>query len=322
MISTLEKFIPGPIQRISNRWGHDKFFIKRLDLIQSWAEGNKYYKLKYNIAFALENGIQTIVSKGGMFSNHLHALAHVCSIFGIKLISVIRTHRNDLENPVLNELKSLSDKLIYLKPDQYELFGGREASIQFPEALFIPEGGLNELGIKGTKEIIEECREQHPTHIIISAGSMCTAAGLISSADDSMKIIIVPAWKGCTNNTFEEILQQFNISPECGWEIWPDAHFGGFARYDETLSDFMKSITQATGIPLDPIYIGKMMYAISEKIKQGYFSKDDSILAIHTGGIQGLKGFAYRYPEEWGNYADLIFAPKSPKGDLHKSFKS
>jgi len=306
MTGIWNKFIPGPIQHIRGDWGHENFSILRLDLIQSWADGNKYYKLKKNIAFAIENGIKTIVSKGGMFSNHLFSLAHACSIFGIELVCVVRSYAPDPDNPILNELKALSHEILFLKPESYQQFNEAESLIRYPGALFIPEGGMNERAISGAKEIMEECQEYKPSHIIIAGGTMGTSCGLLASASNSMKIIIVPAWKGCTNQYVEEILLTYNITPQCAWELWPDDHFGGFAKYNRTLSDFMYSFTKERSIPLDPVYTGKMMYAIAEKIKSGYFSNDDSILAIHTGGIQGVRGFSYRYPEDWRDYSRLI----------------
>ena len=302
----MNRFTPGPIQKIKFDFGHDNIFIKRLDLVQSWADGNKYYKLKNNIAFVLENDIKTIISKGGMFSNYLYSLAKACSLFGIKLKCVVRSYGHDIENPVINEIIEISQDVLFLKPDDYSRFDEAESKKYDPDAFFIPEGGMNESAIHGAAEILHECLVQQPTHIIISGGTLTTACGMLASASKSLKIIIVPAWKGCSNQYVEGILQAFQIVPQASWELWPEYHFGGFAKYDRSLVEFMYSFTEKTQIPLDPVYTGKMMYAINEKIKEGYFSKEDRILAIHTGGIQGVKGFAYRFPEDWSKYAELI----------------
>ncbi|MGB3079074.1 MAG: hypothetical protein WBB31_08380, partial [Saprospiraceae bacterium] len=283
--ATQEEFIPGPIQKINCDWGHDKLFMKRLDLIRSWADGNKYYKLKENIAYARAHNLKTIISKGGMFSNHLHSLAHACAYFEMELICAIRSYQADLENPTIKELTSLSKDILFLDPEQYNKFGEADSSHAYPDSMFIAEGGLGERAINGIKELMNECIRDHPSHIIVSGGSMATACGLIASAPKEVKVIVVPAWKGCKNEFIENKLSEFGISPLCEWELWPDAHFGGFAKYDRTLLDFMYSFTKETGIPLDPVYTGKMMYILSEKIKSGYFMDEDSILAIHTGGL-------------------------------------
>jgi 1-aminocyclopropane-1-carboxylate deaminase len=306
MLDVYHKIIPVPIQKINSELGYMNLSILRLDLIQSWADGNKFYKLKNNIAFAVDHKIKIIVSKGGMFSNHLYSLAHACLRFEIKLVCVVRSYGPDPDNPLMQELTSMGHEIIYLPPEKYQQFTSTEAFIHYPGSLFLPEGGMNDRAIDGAKEIMNECNVHHPTHIIISGGTMTTACGLLAAADEDMKIIIVPSWKGCTNEYVEKILIQYNITPKCAWEIWPDAHFGGFAKYDQTLIEFMCAFTNDTGIPLDPVYTGKMMYAVSEKMKGGYFSDLDSLLAIHTGGLQGIRGFSYRYPKDWSTYADLV----------------
>ncbi len=274
----------------------------RLDLLQSWASGNKYYKLKYAIEFALANGVKVIVSKGGMFSNHLAALAEACDVFDLRLIAAIRSYAPDENNPSIRKLRENGSDILYLNPEAYTVFDEQEAGRLFPGSLFIPEGGLSGPGIRGTSEILNECLSQHPTHIILSGGSMGTACGIISSAPADVKVIIIPAWKGCTDSYFLELLRQYQIDPVCAWELWTDYHFGGFGRFNQQLIDFMVSFSADTGIPLDPVYTGKLMYAIDDRWKSGYFKEEDSILAIHTGGLQGVEGYRYRFPEVWGKY--------------------
>lgn len=302
-----KEFIPGPVQHIKSDWGHNKLFIKRLDLIQSWADGNKYYKLKNNITDALAHDVKTIVSKGGMFSNHLYSLAHACASFEIELICVVRSFGDDYDNPTLKEIKSLSKEILFLEPGRYKQFNEADAALLYPGSMYIEEGGLGERAIKGIENLMDECLVQQPTHIIVPGGSMTTACGLIASAPPEMTVIMVPAWKGCTVEIVQKKLTEFSIAPSCNWEIWPDAHVGGFAKYNRSLLDFMYTFTQDTGIPLDPVYTGKMMYELSQKVSSGYFTASDSILAIHTGGLQGVRGFGYRYPHDWKTYEKLIF---------------
>lgn len=298
-------FSQGPLQSLAEWHSRKQISMLRLDLLQSWASGNKYYKLKYAIEFALANDVKVIVSKGGMFSNHLAALAEACHVFDLRLIAVIRSFAPDENNPSIRKLREKGSEIVYLNPEAYTVFDEQEAGQLFPASLFIPEGGLSDLGIHGTSEILNECLDQHPTHIILSGGSMGTACGIISSAPADVKVIIIPAWKGCTDLYFLDILRQYQIDPVCTWELWPDYHFGGFGRFNQELIDFMFSFSADTGIPLDPVYTGKMMYAIDDRWKSGYFKQTDSILAIHTGGLQGLDGYRYRFPAVWGKYLRL-----------------
>ena len=309
-------FSQGPVQSLSGWHSRPQLSILRLDLLQSWATGNKYYKLKYAIEFALRNGISTIVSKGGMFSNHLAALAEACKVFDFHLIAVIRSYVPDENNPSIRKLKENGSDIMYVNPQAYDSFDETEAQRLFPGAMFIPEGGLSETGIRGTSEIMNDLDAGKSTHVIVSGGSMGTACGIISAAPADVKVIIIPAWKGCTELYIHEILHSYHITNACSWEIWPDYHFGGFGRFNPQLIDFMISFSEETSIPIDPVYTGKMMYAIDDQWKSGYFKETDSVLAIHTGGLQGLEGYRYRFPEAWGKYlsVDRMIRLRSPQG--------
>ena len=296
------EFSPAPLQGIQLLDGSSSLKMLRLDLITSWATGNKYFKLKYVLHEALTSGIERIVSKGGMFSNHLAALSEACLEFNIHLVTVIRSHVRDEMNPSIQRLRAHGHEILYLPPSDYKSFDSGDAERLFPGSLFIPEGGLSTAGIKGTSEIMQSCLECNPSHIIVAGGTMGTACGIVAAAPASVKVIIVPAWKGCTYSYFTEILNKFEVHPACTWDIWPDYHFGGFGKFNHDLIEFMIQFTRDTGIPLDPVYNGKVMYAIDDKMRSGFFNDNDSIIALHTGGMQGLAGFKYRFPEEWGRY--------------------
>jgi 1-aminocyclopropane-1-carboxylate deaminase len=297
------EFTPGPAQSILLQEGQPSFKVLRLDLLRSWASGNKYYKLKYGLQEALAQDTRVVVSKGGMFSNHLAALSDACHAFDLQMVAVIRSHTPDENNPAIQRLRANGNQIVYLNPLEYNSFHEANATIRFPGSLFIPEGGLSKQGIRGAREIVAECLPHDPTHIILAGGSMGTASGILAAAPANVRVIIVPAWKGCTESYICEILDKYDVVPECNWEYWPDYHFGGFGKYNRSLIDFMTSFSQRHAIPLDPVYTGKLMYAIEDKRSAGFFKDDDTIVAIHTGGLQGLDGYKYRFPEEWGNYA-------------------
>lgn len=308
-IKSWQQFTPGPVEKVNHDWGTPELFIKRLDLIRSWASGNKYYKLKYSIANCIENGIGTIVSKGGMFSNHLEALAKACTTFNIRCICVIRSYGDDKNNPTIQKLREYGAQLIFLEPMQYNSFDKDASESSYPGALFIPEGGADDNGIRGVADLYDEIPHESFSHLIIAGGSMSTAAGILSVASPALRVIVVPAWKGCRKEFVENVLKKFSVTVKCQWELWPDYHFGGFGKYTQELADFVYSFTEKTAIPLDPVYTGKMMFAIKEKIQSGYFTSTDNIKAIHTGGLQGIKGAAFKNPLMWNDY--LIRIQKS-----------
>lgn len=293
-------FTAAPVQHVSYDGGPFHLYIKRLDLIQSWATGNKYYKLKYNLRHALADGIKTVVSKGGMFSNHLDALTEACHAFDIKCICVVRSYKVDENNPSIHRWVDKNAELLYLSPHEYGLFDERRSSELYSGAYFIPEGGSNKLGILGSAEILSEDEDLFDC-FVLPGGTMSTFVGILSNLVADKKVIIVPAWKGCTKTYIEDLLAKYEIHTRCKWEVWPDYHFGGFGRYNTKLADFMYSFSTKTGIPLDPVYTGKMMYAIHDKMQSGYFKNSDRVMAIHTGGLQGMTGFKYMDPKTWGH---------------------
>jgi 1-aminocyclopropane-1-carboxylate deaminase len=298
----LDDFSPGPVQELPSRVDQPKLSMVRLDLLQSWTSGNKYYKLKFTLSSALLRGIPTVVSKGGMFSNHLAALADACNVLELKLVAVIRSYKPDESNPSIRHLREKGAEILYMKPEEYNVFDGLIAGQLCPGSMFIPEGGLSEEGIRGAADIINEIPTGQITHVILAGGSLGTACGIISKVPSSVKVIIVPSWKGCTENYVKDILHRFSIIPSCSWELWPEYHFGGFGKFNTQLVEFISGFYAETGIPLDPVYTGKLMFAIKDKISLGYFNPTDSILAIHTGGLQGIEGYKYRFPDQWGWY--------------------
>jgi 1-aminocyclopropane-1-carboxylate deaminase len=297
--TTWDSFSEGPMQLVQTSSAYPDYYVKRLDLLSSWASGNKYYKLKYIIRSALTEGVKTIISKGGMFSNHLAALSTTCKAFNLALIAVVRSYAPDEENPSIIRLRANGHRIIYMPPGEYKMFDGEKAAALFPDALFIPEGGLSASGIEGAAEIAQECFEYKPSHLILAGGSMSTACGILSALPAYCKLVVVPAWKGCSEAYVENILEQYTIQYSCGWELWPQYHFGGFGKVTQELIDFMACYARDKGIPLDPVYTGKLMYAIHDKIESGYFKQTDRIVAIHSGGLQGLEGYRYRFPEMW-----------------------
>ncbi len=302
------QFSPGGIQVVQNFFQDRPLPILRLDLLKSWSSGNKYYKLKYPLQFAIENNVTKVVSKGGMFSNHLAALAEACHTFQLHFTAVVRAFEPDERNPTLRRLRELNTQIVFVQPEEYHPFDQAMAYSLFPDALFIEEGGLSMEGIKGSAEIMNEIPEQGIYHLAIAAGSMCTACGILDAMPSNYFLHIVPAWKGCDRQYVQSLLSRYDIVPAGEWDIWPDYHLGGFGKFNPALIDFMTSFTRATQVVLDPVYTGKLLFGIADKMKAHYFHERDQVLAIHTGGLQGLAGYAYRFPDLWGEYYSMAKA--------------
>ena len=74
-------------------------------------------------------------------------------------------------------------------------------------------------------------------------------------------------------------------------------HFGGYAKFTGELIHFINAFREQHSIALDPVYTGKMMYGIFDQIRKGYFKKGSKIIAVHTGGLQGIAGFNEQFGE-------------------------
>lgn len=282
------------------------FDLIRLDQIESLASGNKYYKLKYYLQSAYQNNRQTIVSKGGMFSNHLHALAIACHALNIPCICMIGTFKDDDQNPTLRDIKALGATCHMISPEEFRSFDETSSLSMFPDALFIPEGGSGLPGIKGTREILDGVDQRKYSHIFVPVGSFGTAAGVLDSVVADTTVHLVPAWKGCTMGWIKEQLNKYDLHPKCKIRLHDQFHFGGFGKYNDDLIRFMESFYVGTNVVLEPVYSAKMMFALFNVITNGIIPDSENILAIHTGGQQGLRGYLYRFPHDWEMYDQLI----------------
>ncbi len=271
-------------------------FIKREDQIHPFISGNKYRKLKYNIFKAQEEKHDTLLTFGGAFSNHISAVAFAGKEFGFKTIGIIRGEElgNDLkntlqQNPTLNAANKHGMQFEFVTRSDYRLKNTEEfiekLKDKFGNFYLIPEGGTNNLAIRGCEEILKLGDESFD--IVCSAiGTGGTISGIINSINKNQKVLGFPALKG---DFLAKEIKKYTIQGK-KWSLITDYHFGGFAKINGDLVNFINQFKLETSIPLDPIYTGKMMYGLVDLIKKGFFKKGTNILAIHTGGLQGIDG--------------------------------
>ena len=276
-----------------------ELYIKREDKIHSHISGNKYRKLKYNLIKAKSLGFKTLLTFGGAYSNHIAAVSSVGAEFGFKTIGVIRGEELEgsiNDNPTLKFAQTCGMQLIFVTRSDYR----KKVSKGFLENLkkefgtfyLIPEGGTNPLAIKGCEEILIET-DKNFDYVCCAVGTGGTISGLINSSKSNQKILGFPALK-------EEFLTK-DISKfvnRNNWEIINDYHFGGYAKINTKLVTFINQFKKEQHIPLDPVYTGKMMFGILDMIEQNMFPKGSKILAIHTGGLQGIEGMNMRLKEK------------------------
>lgn len=297
MVST-----PSPIERFNCTLFDDKELdvrIKRDDLIHPDIMGNKWRKLKYNLQYAYDNGIPGILTFGGAYSNHIAATAAACREFGFRSIGVIRGDElNANSNSTLRFASKCGMRLFFVTRKEFREIKlmPKEFVGRFPDYLCLPEGGTNDLAIKGCEEIIEEL-DRPFDFITTPLGTGGTMAGMLKGLKGNHYLLGFPALKGeFVHNEFARLCTDHLISFQ-NYKIFTDFHFGGYGMVTEDLVRFINQIKTDTSLQLDPIYTGKMVYGLHQLVRNDYFPKGSSILVLHTGGLQGIEGFNEKHPE-------------------------
>jgi len=269
----------------------NQVFIKLEYLNHKYISGNKFRKLKYNFVEAKKQKKDTIVTFGGAYSNHIAAVAAAGKEFKFKTIGIIRgeelTSQTDL-NPTLTFARLQGMKLLFITREAYKEKSSdhflQNLKAKYGDFYLIPEGGTNELAVRGCEEILTLDDKKYD-YICCPVGTGGTISGLINASGDHQTVLGFPALKG---DFLQEDISKF--VKKDNWHLMTNYHFGGYAKINEELISFINQFKRANTIPLDPIYTGKMMYGVMDLLKKGFFKKDDRILAIHTGGLQGIEG--------------------------------
>jgi 1-aminocyclopropane-1-carboxylate deaminase len=276
--------------------------LKRLDQIHPLVNGNKYYKLKYNIEKVLGSPGQKLLTFGGAFSNHIHATAAAGKAFGIPTIGIIRgdelEHSKTL-SPTLEFAKSQGMQLEFVTRDAYaekdtEDFKGWLYE-QFGDIHIVPEGGSNFLGVNGCMEILSD--EDKPTFDLITCavGTGSTLAGILLSMKPNQYVLGFSSLRhgDWLRDEVLKHLRYFLMDDDAAGELSSQFtiitryDFGGYAKWNDELMQFIRQFETDHGIPLDQVYTGKMMYGLLDMIANGELDDYHNILAIHTGGLQG-----------------------------------
>ena len=269
-----------------------RLFIKRIDKVHPFVSGNKWYKLKYNLKVAKEKGFKTLLTFGGAYSNHIIATSCAAKENSFQSIAIIRGEEQLSLNPTLSFAMENGMELHYVSRSDYRLKHTSNFIIslkeKFGDFYLVPEGGTNDLAIKGTAEILDKMDKQD--YICCAVGTGGTIAGIINASDNKQKIIGFPAIKGF--DTLQKDIESWTNKQN--WKLIND-YCGGYAKVNEELVAFIHQFNLAHNISLDVVYTGKMMFGILDLIGQDYFVKGSSILAIHTGGLQGNKGMNERF---------------------------
>ncbi len=259
--------------------------VLRLDLLDAEVSGNKWFKLRYHVTQTLASG-KTMLTFGGPWSNHILATAAICNQEQIPCIGIIRGEQPKRLSETLQRAAALGMRLIYVSREAY-------ATKQIPEIPdpltlhVVPEGGYGETGARGAATILERASQSYD-HYCCAVGTGTMLAGLINSAPAAASLVGVSVMKG--NHDLEHEVRRLLLRQRYNWALDHDDHFGGYAKYDASLTGFMNRFFSETSIPTDFVYTGKLFFAINEMILSGKFARESSVLLIHSGGLAGNKG--------------------------------
>ena len=276
---------PGKIttDHISTRFLQNKnveLDILRLDKIHPVISGNKWFKLKYHLDNFNAGNYNGIVTFGGAWSNHVVATACTCYIKKIKCVGIIRGEKPIRLSATLLEAGNYQMELKFISREKYSSKNSNEflelIKKEFHGHYIIPEGGAGKDGEKGAAEILQYASGKNYTHIGCAVGTGTMFNGIGHAALPDQKILGVVVLKGW---------EQQSQSPNTKFIL--DYHFGGYAKYNQDLINFMNDFFHQATIPTDFVYTGKLAYAIVDLIKKNHFPAGSKILMIHSGGLQG-----------------------------------
>lgn len=269
-----------------------ELWLKRDDLIHPFVSGNKWRKLKGFMAQAQQTGATTLVTFGGAYSNHLAAVAALGQLQGYRTIGFIRGELPATLSSTLRFVQQCGMELRFMDRAAYRAHTDptflADLSSQYAPCVVITAGGFGIPGLGGCTEIVQEIPFGFDV-ICCACGTGTTLAGLAAALAPHQTALGFPALKngGFLKEEINQLLHCAALSANGKTVLETRFHFGGYARYNAELTDFIRQVYRQTGIPLDVVYTGKMVYGLAALLREGWFTRGQVVVAVHTGGLQG-----------------------------------
>lgn len=262
--------------------------VKRDDLLHPIISGNKWRKLKYLLLSIEAKGYVKVASMGGPYSNFLHALAYVSYLLGWQCELFIRGYSEQALTTTLKDCLKWGAKINFVDRKSFKEIRIKAPDLS-PQTFWIKEGGMHQYALPGMQEIFMELNKQYDV-ICMATATGTSLAGLVMGAEKYQpraKIIGISV----LNNAEQQKQDILQMVSKCSvdWTVVQGYEFGGFAKKNQQLVNFINEFSSSESIPLEPIYSGKSFYAIKELLNKGYFKKNCKILLIHCGGMQGAR---------------------------------
>lgn len=307
-----ERALAVPIQQVTTNWLHKAgltLFVRRDDLIDPAQSGNKFYKLFYNLQSARVSGASRVLSFGGAWSNHLHALAAAAKAVGLDSVGIVRGERPAVLSQTLQDAERWGMRLVFINRQEYRELSQQhlltEQSMaqksqlltEFSDSFWIPEGGANLLGAQGAKILgwaLDQQLQGEIAAVCMACGTGTSLAGVAAGTCRTVMGFSVLKGEGNLGGNIQQLFLQLahkSLGPH-NWRLISGFHAGGYAKpHPECLYRFWQDFEQETELLLDPVYTLKLFWGISRLAQQGYWPRGSRLVAIHTGGMQGRRGF-------------------------------
>lgn len=262
--------------------------VLRLDRIDPVISGNKWFKLRYYLDEARQKHKTGILTFGGAWSNHIVATAAACHYAGLKSIGIIRGEQTGTPSKTLMQASKLGMQLVHISRSDFaqKII---PAGIKTSEYLIVNEGGYGKTGAAGASTILDHA-EFNYTHYGCAAGTGTMMAGFINKLNTEQQVTGISVLKN--NFQLQQSVQSLLDCQNKSWSIIHDYSFGGYAKHQPALIEFMNDFYAHTGIPTDFVYTGKLFYAFNDLLKKNHFPPGSKILLIHSGGLQGNTSFS------------------------------
>lgn len=292
---------PSPCQPIeSGAFLGRRIWLKRDDLLHAEVSGNKFRKLKYPL-LALQGQHPILVTMGGPWSNHLHALAHAAALGGWPSIGLVRG-AVEMKSATLDDCRRLGMQIQFVSREDYRQLREDQQAWRQHVALaddshvWLPEGGSVPAALRGVAEMVDEIEQQlqfMPEVIMVACGTGATLAGILAGLRGRSRVIGVAVLKDAAylRQEIAQLLQQAGYPDYQNYQLITDAHHGGYGKAPPELRQFCRDFSQALDVPVEPVYTGKLFHALRRLQQTQAFRDDERLLAVHTGGMQGARGF-------------------------------
>lgn len=273
-------------------------FVLRLDAIDLYSGGNKYFKLKYNLQEFKRSGYERLLTFGGAWSNHLAAVGSHAAEIDREIIAVVRGDEARDHSDTLVLCRAQGVKIHFVTREAYRRRHNadyhEELRELFGDFYLLPEGGSNDLAVKGCREIVDHIHVDFDV-VCCPVGSGGTLAGISTALANGQRALGFVALKGAgyLEEAIVKLIESYTrgVTVTKNFQLNHDYHFGGFARVTPELLRFKKAFEERYGFQLDYVYTAKMFYGIFDLLQKGYFKPGTTVVAIHTGGVQGNAGF-------------------------------